>query len=100
MSTITISKLDPCDGRKSFYGKARVMSRGNVHVLQSYNTDVCMIDHAGNIKRLWGGYSATTMRHVNAFLHAFGKTEGGKAWWDSMPVERFEWVSFYMGATA
>ena len=100
MSKVIITELTPDNSRKSFYGKARVLSRGNVHVLQSYNTYVCMIDGAGRVLRLWGGYSATTMRHVNAFLSTFGKDGGGKAWWDALPVERFDWISFYDGAIA
>lgn len=100
MSNITTFELMPNDNRKSFYGKARVLSRGNVHVLKSYDTEVCMIDSAGNVKRLWGGYSATTMRHVNAFLAAFHKDGGGKSWWDAQPVERFDWISFFAGAIA
>lgn len=100
MSNITTFELMPNDNRKSFYGKARVLSRGNVHVLKSYDTEVCMIDSAGNVKRLWGGYSATTMRHVNAFLAAFCKDGGGKSWWDAQPVERFDWISFFAGAIA
>ena len=100
MSKVIITELTPDNSRKSFYGKARVLSLGNVHVLQSYNTDVCMIDGTGRVLRLWGGYSATTMRHVNAFLSTFGKDGGGKAWWDAQPVERFDWISFYAEAIA
>ena len=100
MSKVKVYDLMPNDGRKSFYGKARVMSRGNIHVLQSYNTDVCMIDSNGKVLRIWGGYSATTMRHVNAFLSAFGKDGGGKSWWNAQPVERFDWIAFYAGSVA
>lgn len=34
-----------------------------------------------------GGYSATTMRHVNSFLSFYDMNGGGKAWWDTQPVE-------------
>lgn len=100
MSKVNIMELCPNDGRKSFYGKARVLSRGGVRVLQSYNTDVCMIDENGAFLRLWGGYSATTMRHVNAFLSLYGINGGGKAWWDAQPVTRFDWITFYAGSIA
>lgn len=36
---------------------------------------------------MWGGYSATTMRHVNSFLSFYDINGGGKAWWDMQPVE-------------
>ena len=34
-----------------------------------------------------GGYSATTMRHVNSFLSFYDMNGGGKSWWDMQPVE-------------
>lgn len=80
VNTYELPCLDRC---KSFYGKAKVkeMEDGS-KVLQSYWTDVCMIDKDGNFVRLWDGYSVTTMRHVNSFLDRFGIKGGGKAWWD------------------
>ena len=57
------------DRAKSFYGKAKIIETENGEkVLQSYNTFVCRITAAGRFVRMWGGYSATTMRHVNSFL--------------------------------
>jgi hypothetical protein len=77
----------PCyDNRKSFYGKARVIENDGETLLQSYDTIVCKIDRAGNFKRLWSGYSMTTMRHVNSFLDHFGIAGGGKSWWDNLEV--------------
>lgn len=79
-------ELIPTDGRKSFYGKAVVFEKDNGEkILQSYNTEVCKIT-SGEFVRLWSGYSATTMRHVNSFLQRFGIPGGGKAWWDALPV--------------
>ena len=72
------------DRAKSFYGKAKVIEK----VLQSYNTEVCKIGSNGKFVRLWGGYSVTTMRHVNSFLSFFGIPGGGKAWWNMQPVEK------------
>lgn len=75
----------PCfDGRKSFYGKAKVIEQDGEKVLMSYNTDVCKIDRNGEFIRLWWGYSATTMRHVNSFCMLFDVNGGGKKWWDSL----------------
>ena len=91
--------LAPTDGHKSFYGKAKVTEREDgAAVLKSYDTDVAMIDRDGNFHRFWTGYSATTMRHINAFLDRFGIDGGGASWWRNQPVERFDWVAFYIGA--
>lgn len=63
------------DRAKSFYGKAKVIEMDNGEkVLQSYNTFVCRITAAGRFVRMWGGYSATTMRHVNSFLSFYDMT--------------------------
>ena len=85
---MTILDLKPNDNRKSFYGKAKIIMQndGNKIILQSYNTYVGYIIN-GIFYRTWHGYSVTTMRHVNAFLAAFGVPGGGKAWWDNLPVE-------------
>lgn len=81
-------ELTPDNSRKSFYGKARVTHYSDgLTVLRSYNTDVCMITPAGEFVRLWSGYSATTMRHVNAFLTTYSLPGGGKAWWNAQPVQ-------------
>lgn len=50
-------------------------------------TTVCKIDKSGEFVRMWEGYSATTMRHINAFIEMFGISGGGKKWWDALPVE-------------
>lgn len=77
-------ELQPNDSRKSFYGKARVIEKDNGEkVLQSYNTEVCKVTSGGQFVRLWSGYNATTMRHVNSFLDLVGIAGGGKAWWDA-----------------
>lgn len=79
--------LNPIDGRKSFYGKARVTIEGNTITLISYTTKVMRIED-GKIIRMWNGYSATTQRHVNSFLAMFADGQKGKAFWDSLPIER------------
>ena len=75
------------DRAKSFYGKAKVIEKDGETLLQSYDTTVCKIDKSGEFVRMWGGYSATTMRHINAFIEMFGISGGGKKWWDALPVE-------------
>ena len=80
-----IYELQPNNSRKSFYGKARVIEKDNGEkVLMSYDTEVCKITKSGEFVRLWDGYSATTMRHVNSFLDLVGIAGGGKAFWDKL----------------
>lgn len=89
--------LCPIDGRKSFYGKAKVFQREDgASVLKSYQTDVCMIDKNGVFHRFWSGESATTMRHVNSFLACYGIAGGGVSWWRKQPVEHFNRTQFFI----
>ena len=82
-----IYELKPTDNRKSFYGKAIIIEKDNGEkILQSYETKVCKITSEGEFVRMWSGYSATTMRHVNSFVQLFNIARGGKAWWDAQPV--------------
>lgn len=79
-------ELNPNNGRKSFYNKAIVIEKDNGDIeLQSYNTIVARIRN-GKFERLWSGYSATTMNHVNSFVDLFGIDGGGKAWWSNLEV--------------
>ena len=80
-------ELTPNDGRKSFYGKAIVTEYGkNLIVLKSYDTEVCRIEN-GKFVRMWDGYSATTMKHINSFINQYGIDGGGKKWWINLPVD-------------
>lgn len=72
------------DVHKSFYNKAKVAELDNGDIeLTSYNTIICRIRN-GKFEKLWDGYSATTMRHINAFLEFYGIEGGGKTWWDKL----------------
>ena len=84
----------PClDGRKSFYGKAKILECENGRYLQSYDTVVCFLSYGGTFKKLWDGYSSTTMRRVNSFLQFVRWPEfGGKSWWDRLEVNK---IRFY-----
>lgn len=63
-----IYELQPTDGRKSFYGKARVViDDDGTETLISYTTPVMRRDPDGTLHRLWWGWSATTGRHIKAF---------------------------------
>ena len=82
-------ELNPTNGRKSFYKKAMVIEADNGDIeLRSYETIVARIRN-GNFERLWSGYSATTMNHINSFLDAFGIEGGGKAWWTNLEVVEY-----------
>lgn len=58
------------DSRKSFYGKAEVITEGNTIKLKSYNTIVAKIEN--NRPSVFGTYSATTLRHIKEFLKQYG----------------------------
>ena len=76
--------LIPHDSHKSYYGKAWIVRNDNGYYLVSYCTAVCMIDNNGHFKRIWQGYSATTMRHINSFLVEMGHDTINKAAWCNM----------------
>ena len=84
--------------QKSFYGKAIVtVSHYNGAVtrlvLESYGTEVAMvrIDKCGlaYVRRLWSGYSATTMRHVNEFIMQAGFPKLSACAWRDMQLGKF-----------
>ena len=51
--------------RKSFYGKAQVLRYTDGYILKSYDTYVLAYKASTDeYIRLWGGYSATTGRHI------------------------------------
>lgn len=83
-----ISDLTPIDGRKSFYGKAQVLvdTPSGWRFLHSYGTLVCGISPGKGFRRYWGGYSATTMRHVNSFRALSGLATLSKAEWEALAV--------------
>lgn len=74
------------DSRKSFYGKAQVIVNGYDIYLRSYDTIVCGIVN-DTFKRFWGGWSATTGRHVNEFSRQFLGKPMNKADWNALEVE-------------
>lgn len=63
-----IYDLIPTDGRKRFYGKAKVfIADDGTETLYSYNTPIIKRTAAGELVRMWDGWSATTGRHITAF---------------------------------
>lgn len=61
-------ELMPTNGRKSFYGKAKIkVFADGSEVLQSYTTDVLKKTAEGVFIRLWSGWSATTGTHIKSY---------------------------------
>ena len=61
--------------------RALVIDSGNVVYLQSYDTLIISVDKtSGEIRKLWNGYSKTTLKHINDFLIPFGRSFNKKGW--------------------
>ena len=61
-------ELIPNNGRKSFYGKAIVeVADDGTETLYSYNTPIIKRTAAGELIKLWEGWSATTGNHIKSF---------------------------------
>ena len=74
---MTICDLIPKNGRKSFYGKAKVLEHNGTRYLISYSTIMGAIDAAGKIHRYSNHKSYTTCCHVRSFF------PDGKAFWNT-----------------
>lgn len=74
------------DGRASWYGKCAVETYAGGQVLRSYNTLVLARSNDGTLVRLWGGWSATTGRHIRAWAGL------NKAEWNALPFGRVDWA--------
>lgn len=86
---------------KSFYGKAHVSDvyENGTHVgklLKSYDTVVAYVADDGTVRRIWSGYSATTMRHIKEFVWQFAGQIMNKKEWDA--VEMASGSLYYMAA--
>lgn len=79
--------LKPSAGTQKSFNKALVREENaNTAILISYNTTVCKIQN-NKLVRLWNDYSATTMRHINAFCTAYNLPPISKKEWETLPVE-------------
>jgi len=65
-------ELKPHNGRKSYYGKAKVTEEDGISRLISYSTIVAEYNHCTNKMKVFGYYSPTTARHINSFLDYYG----------------------------
>ena len=73
MQKVIISELSPVNGRKSFYGKAKLMynPENRAHYLRSYNTTMAgYVD--GKMRRYSEERTQTTSTHLAAFFDACG----------------------------
>lgn len=78
------------DSHVSFNKKALVIQHkfGEKEMyLISYNTIVCSYSPVTGFARYWGGYSATTMRHINEFRRQLGLSSMNKKAWIETDVE-------------
>jgi hypothetical protein len=73
-------------GKKSNYGRAKIIECDGVKYLKSYQTIVCVIDSDNNFIRLWDKYSVTTQTHINDFRAVFGFPAINKKEWNSLEV--------------
>ena len=74
---------------KAYTTKATHICIRGVWYLISYNRIVASVT-GFRFARNWGGYSATTLRHVNAFREHFLPRAGDtltKRQWEALPVE-------------
>ena len=83
--------------QKSFYGKANVVKAYNgndvCYTLRSYDTVVVSLfvaaDGAPFVKKLWNGYSVTTLRHVNELLTQLNFPKLSARVWRAMEIGEF-----------
>jgi hypothetical protein len=76
------------------FSNALIIRRGEkIVALQSYDTIVLIFDYEHcRVARTWNSYSATTMRHINAFMANVGFPNcNGKKWFEGLPF--LEWVN-------
>ena len=85
-----IFNLDPVDGRKSFYGKAKGINLGNTTQLQSYDTIVAEYDNVNKKMTINDYYSPTTARHINSFLDYYGYPKMSKSEMLAVKGTKFE----------
>lgn len=71
-----------------FYGKAYATRDADGGLtLYSYGTRILRYRNGDGFKRVWGNWSTTTQRHINAFCAFVGEYDcGGKAWFTGLEV--------------
>lgn len=65
---IKLYDLIPTNGRKSFYGKAKIAVEDGAETLLSYNTPIIRREADGSLTRLYEREpSVTTLTHIRSF---------------------------------
>ena len=82
-----VTELKPSNGRKSFGGKALMVSDKKHVALVSYGTVVCWTDADLKLHRTWGGWSGTTGAHIQSFCDELGIPYKGKKDWTELATE-------------
>lgn len=82
-----MTELIPSNGRKSFGGKAWVVTEGKRVALLSYGTLVCWTDADLKLHCTWDGWSGTTGAHIQSFCDELGIPYKGKKDWVKLPTE-------------
>ena len=67
-----MTNLQPTNGQKSFYNKAKLINSNGIIKLVSYSTTVATFDTINNKMYVYGYYSQTTAKHINSFLELYG----------------------------
>ena len=84
---LKVYDLQPIN-QKSFYGKARILDNGKQKTLVSYDTVICSFTNDGIFIPFWIDYSATTMKHINAFMYSIGLNSFNKKKWLSLEYNK------------
>lgn len=72
----------------SYYGKAKIITDGDIVKLKSYNTIVASYNtKTQEFTRLWNGFSSTTQSHINDFRKLFNLEKLSKNEWLALPCE-------------
>lgn len=85
-----IYELIPQNGRKSFYGKARVCEKNGNKYLIYYNSLVMSLDKNNNLHRHYREPSATTATHIKSFVKQELGIDFNKAKYLKLPYEKRE----------
>lgn len=65
---------------EGFNNRAAVIPTAAGYILRSYNTKVASYEN-GVFRKLWNGYSTTTLKHINAFCGMIGHPGFNKREW-------------------
>ena len=87
MTKAKLTELIPTNGRKSFYGKAKVAIVDGVVCLRSYDSTIASMSRNGNVYRHYDGERTnTTCTHLRSFLATFAPSASEKEFWQ-LPVK-------------